>query len=212
MNIEMTRIDVELMLHALRPIPLCKDTTDRMEYALGLNDSLDESSCCKNNEAFEPIQPVAIDPQLQIRLLEIVVSVPFRLNEKVVMFPAGSLSRPNVRKTYRAWLAAAACAAIGGIAALMLPQQPKGEAGLASSMPTQEFAKNIRASNIVTTSFGSELELAEDRGVIWSKDHQPMRMLRVELQDRVLVRDQHGVERMLNLPREEVILIPEKLD
>jgi len=39
-----------------------------------------------------------------------------------------------------------------------------------------------------------------------------MRMLRIELQDRVLVRDEHGVERMLNLPREEVILIPEKLD
>lgn len=208
---EMTRNEVEEMLLALRPTALREDVTERMEFALGIHDSLGESKRV-SDAAFQSIQPVVLNPELQTRLLEIVAHVPFRLNEKVVMFPAGSQPRPDIHKPNRAWLAAAACAAIGGLAALFIPNQPERVQNVASVLPVQEFPKNVRSGNIATTSFGSELEEAEDQGVIWTKDRQPMRVLRIEYQDRVLVRDEHGVERMLNLPREEVILIPEKLD
>ncbi len=208
---EMTRNEVEEMLLALRPTALREDMTERMEFALGIHDSLEESKRASDG-VFQSIQPVVLNPEFQSRLLEIVARVPFRLNEKVVMFPAGAQTRPDLRKPHRAWLAAAACATIGGLAALFIPNQPERAQNIAAVLPVQDYPKNVRSGNIATTSFGSELEVAEDQGVIWTKDRQPMRVLRIEFQDRVLVRDEHGVERMLNLPREEVILIPEKLD
>jgi hypothetical protein len=65
---------------------------------------------------------------------------------------------------------------------------------------------------IVATSFGTGIERAADEGVIWTQDHKPKRVLRFRYQDRVLVRDKDGVDRMLFIPREELFVVPEKVD
>lgn len=208
---EISRTDVEQMLSALRPATMCRDVTERMEYALGLHVAAAESHSY-DAEVFTPITPATLGSGLQARLLAIVEHVPFRLNEKVVLFPVGSKQPQTVRGTNHAWMAVAACAAFGSLLAFVVPFKTQQGSGQVATLPAQEFTKNNRTTNIATASFGSKLEQAEDRGVIWSRDNQPMRMLRMEFQDRVLVRDDDGVERMISLPREEVILFPEKLD
>ena len=64
----------------------------------------------------------------------------------------------------------------------------------------------------MTASYGTGIQKANDEGVIWTQSHQPNRVVRVIYQDRVLATDEKGVERMLLIPREELILIPEKVN
>ena len=213
---ELTRKELEQMLLDLKPQALSDDLLSRFEQAMSGSIILDSSA--KAMEAqLENLEPRAMSELAIDRCMEIVRNVPFAMNEKVVLFPGARkdiLSAPQPRRRYRQWWSAAAMVAMGTLAAFMTPvNSPILQANSGNDFsPMFRRQNDVLTNGIVATSFGTGIQQASDEGVIWTRDHQPRRVLRFEYQDRILVRDQNGVDRMLFIPREEVLVLPEKVD
>ncbi|MBU6327493.1 MAG: hypothetical protein KGQ89_07690 [Verrucomicrobia bacterium] len=212
----MNRKELENILSSLKPAGLSERTLARLEDAVCGQDDLDASL-----RQFEALlvaqQPRALDETAMARFHAIVADVPFALNDKVLMFPGSRKDAvaPPPAKRWRAnrFLATAAVAAIGGLAAFLIPVnqtvQPVVSSSGSGELPP--LPAKTMSPGIVTTSYGSGIQKAADEGVIWTQNRQPKRVLRFRYQDRVLVRDENGIERMLFIPREELLIVPEKI-
>lgn len=213
---EMNHKELENILCSLKPAGLSKRTLARLEDAACSQHELDAS--LRSLETLLARQnPLALKEDTMARYQVLVADVPFALDDKVLMFPGARKDRivaaeqksPLVKRL----LAAAAVAAIGGLAAFLIPmsQTVNPLAESAGSGVLSPFPAKTMSPGIVTTSFGSGMQKADDEGVIWTQNRQPKRVLRFRYQDRVLVRDQNGIERMLLIPREELMIVPEKI-
>jgi hypothetical protein len=220
---DIPRKDLEILLESLQPAALSQQTLDRMERSLAPSTDLDVTDVSMEKQC-KALVPQALSATSFDRLFDIVQHVPFAIDEKVVLFPgttktklAVSSRRSSILRRY--W-AAAAVALLGGLAALLSPpvsqdpfvSQTSQPAATIPMAPSNEASSPKRNSGIVATSYGSGMERAADEGVIWTQDRQPCRVLRFQYQDRVLVRDQNGIDRMLFIPREELYVVPEKCD
>lgn len=210
---EINRKDLEQLIASLKPTGLSDGTLTRLEMAM--SGQLDaDASCAGVEHSLRGMQPRTLSTQTMDQLFGLVEHVPFPMDEKVVLFPGARKESqekqvPAKRRSFAQRIAAiAAVATLGGLAALWTPVA--GDRPISSSEPSGSLPFN--RAGVVATSYGSDIENAADEGVIWTEDHQPRRVLRIQYQDRVLVRDQNGVERMLFLPREEVYVVPEKID
>lgn len=209
---EITRKDIEQWLIELQPRTLNERVTRRMEIALEANEDHDDL-IRYTDAAYKTLVPAQLDTALQNKLLEIVSAVPFRLNEKVVMFPAiAKEQQPKNVRNRKSWIAAAACVAFGSILALVLPNSALSDDANKIVKLQPVITPSYNSTNIAASSFNSNVANVEDRGVIWNRGSQPMRIFHIEYQDNVLVREPSGLDRQLTLPREEVIIIPEKID
>lgn len=213
---EMNRKELENILCSLKPAGLSERTLARLEDAVC--GQLEVDASLRPLEALLLGQkPRALDEKTMARFHAIVADVPFALNDKVLMFPgshkdavaAPQAKHPRVKRM----LAAAAVAAIGGLAAFLIPvnqtAQPLAASTGGGNLPL--LPAKTMSPGIVTTSYGSGIQKAADEGVIWTQNRQPKRVLRFRYQDRVLVRDENGIERMLFIPREELMIVPEKI-
>lgn len=205
------RKEIEQLLASLQPSGLSESTLQRLESAMAGDLSVD-SSLQALEAQLEHLKPRALKEETLAAMMLTVAAVPFAVNEKVVMFPGTRKDHvaPVAKKTSpaRRLLAVAAVATLGGLAALMMPQ---------GAAPTNVVSNGgnsspVKRPGIVVASYGSDIENVEDRGVVWDQDRRASRVLRFEYQDRALVRDADGVERMLLVPREEVFVVPVKVD
>lgn len=213
---EMNRKEIELLLQTLKPAGLSERTLERLEAAVHGDHALDASLLAIEAQ-LDAKTPRALSDSMMNQLMQTVHNVPFALDHKVLLFPGSHKEQevaPRKFSAARRTFAVAACAALGGLAALWTPLQfskPQGEVANGSPTPPLSQSPTIQ-DGIVATSFGTGIEAAEDQGVIWMQDKQPKRVLRFQYQDRVLLRDKDGVDRMFFIPREELYVIPEKVD
>lgn len=207
---ELQRKEIEQLLASLKPTGLSDHTLNRLESAMAADISLDASLLAVES-LLAARSPRALKPEIFESLLQTAASVPFVVDEKVVMFPGARKEQTSVepRKAapVRRLLAVAAVATIGGIAALLMPQQP----GVSAPVKVAGTS-SAKRPGVVVASYGSGIENVEDSGVVWSPDRRANRVLRFQYQDRALVRGADGVERMLLVPREEVFVVPVKVD
>lgn len=214
--LETNRKELELLLRSLEPAGLSDQTVARLEQAVNGSCVLDPSLEAIELQLQKQTPRALLDKQLG-QMMNVVRDVPFALDRKVLLFPGARTvvaTSPRQQSRLRRMLAMAAVATLGGIAALWTParepSQPVAVAAGTASYPHQPIPST--ANGIVATSYGTGIERAADEGVIWTQDHQPKRVLRFQYQDRVLVRDKNGVDRMLFIPREELFVVPEKVD
>jgi hypothetical protein len=213
---ELNRKELELLLRSLKPTGLSEQTLDRLEQAV-VGDYVLDSSLLALEAQLGSHSPRALSVQTMNKLMLTVRNVPFALDHKVLLFPGARKEEEKSKRNNsvaRRILAVAACAAFGGLAALWTPVSPASDS-IAVAPAQRALPVNSAASlndGIVATSFGTGIERAADEGVIWTQDHKPKRVLRFRYQDRVLVRDKDGVDRMLFIPREELFVVPEKVD
>lgn len=219
---DIPRKDMEKLLESLQPSSLSPQLLERLERCATQAPEVDASFASIEKQC-QALSPRALSPESLDRLLGVVQNVPFALDEKVVLFPGqgkNARSTPQRVSPLRRYWAAAAVATMGGLAALFSPPITLDTvSAVADPSPSPMLGKpfagqsnSTSQSGIVATSFGSGIERAEDEGVIWTQDRQPCRVLRFQYQDRVLVRDKNGVDRMLFMPREELYVVPEKCD
>lgn len=213
---ETNRKELEHLLRSLKPSGLRDSTLDRLEQAM-CGSMVMESSMQALESQLCDLRPRALKDSTLAHLMTIVQDVPFALDQKVLLFPGARKEGPqrtNSRRVLRRVAALAAVAAIGALAALWTPFSNNTPVIVDKAPQTMGSQTPVAASpnGIVATSFGTGVERAADEGVFWTPDHQPKRVLRFEYQDRVLVRDKNGVDRMLFIPREELFVVPEKVD
>ena len=213
---ETNRKELEQLLRSLKPSGLRESTLDRLEQAMCGTVLMDPSMQALESQIAE-LRPRTLTESSVDQLMSIVQDVPFALDQKVVLFPGARKESPGTAAPRRGWqrgAALAAVAAIGAFAALWTPVGNNKPVVVDAAPQSIGSQAPVTASpnGIVATSFGTGVERAADEGVFWTPDHQPKRVLRFEYQDRVLVRDKNGVDRMLFIPREELFVVPEKVD
>jgi hypothetical protein len=213
---DISRKDTELLLASLEPAGLSDDALSRLERAINGSHALDAALSELEHDLQRHI-PCELPANLLDSMMRTVEAVPFALNQKVLLFPGArkeSAASSKSGQGLRRMLAVAAVAMLGGAAALLTPLAPKQPqiTGLSSQGFASPQSGSLAKDGIVATSFGTDVQNANDEGVIWTQDHKPCRVYRLRLEDRVLIRDENGVDRMLIIPREELYVLPEKVD
>lgn len=148
-------------------------------------------------------------------LLDILNHTPFHVDDKIVLFHK-SVSRAGksgskIRRFHIA--AAAAVALLGSLAAWMTPTQTNDKAGSASNHSFHSPTPPAAASNsFVPATFNRNLRDTRDEGVIWNQSNRPHRVMRFTYMDRVTLKNEKGESIQVEQPREEYVIIPEKVD
>ncbi|MFN9027480.1 MAG: hypothetical protein ACK5VX_14925, partial [Akkermansiaceae bacterium] len=110
--------------------------------------------------------------------------------------------------------AASAVALLGSLAALITPGQN-------NETITYNPERFIQEPSTVTTptpstfapaSFNHSLSETRDEGVIWNQANHPHRVLRFTYIERVTLKNGKGELIQVDRPREEYVIIPEKID
>ncbi|WP_367873313.1 hypothetical protein [Luteolibacter sp. Populi] len=211
--------DIEDSLKGMRPAAPDSAYLDRLLAAVEGRLQKSDLSLGGIESRLAAMQPVAIAPVDFERMLETVSQVPFPVDEKVVLFPGKAKpAAASKAASRRPWYAAAAAVAVAGaFSAMMIDGQPgaKGHDPVAQSrtertLPFTGPLPPSRSGNVVRASSG--LQEASDQGVSWQKDGRPMRVVRVRYLDKVQFTDTDGKLVEMEVPREELMLVPEKID
>jgi hypothetical protein len=202
--------ELENTLKGLRPAAPDAACLDRLLAAVEGRLQTSGLSTAGIESRLAAMQPAAVSPVLLDKMLETVTRVPFPVNDKVVLFPGAA--KPAARAaSRRPWYAAAAAVAVAGaFTATMVDKSP-----VASPVPgpvVKDFTPLPKINNNGIVSASSGLQDATDQGVRWTKDGQPMRMVRVEYKDRMKVLDKEGKLMEVEVPRFEYLFVPEKID
>lgn len=150
--------------------------------------------------------PAKLDPEYLGSLEAIVRDVPFKVDEKVVLFPN---ARRNVIHKRPLWSAAAAVAIIGALSAMMIPAGKPAAHLVARSGAPAATASN---PNFVPASFNRGLSEVHDEGVVWKSNNQPHSLVRVVYKDHITLKDTQGRIVEVEKPSVEYILVPAKTD
>jgi hypothetical protein len=176
-------------------------------------------------DALGAMVPVALSADLSSRYLGIVSRVPFPLDDKVVLFPGKSRSgqKPAARRPW--WMAAAAVAMAGAFSATFVGHEGSSSATkevasaeMISSPPVQpqvnsaEYSSPASPGNFVPASTGTGVQEAKDEGVVWNRQGNPFRMVRVVYMDTVKLKDGNGKIVEVQRPRVDYLAVPEKVN
>jgi hypothetical protein len=148
-------------------------------------------------------------------LLDILNHTPFHVDDKIVLFhKSASRASETTSKLRRFHVAAAAAVALlGSLAAWMTPNQPEDKTGSASNQTFRSPMPPAAASNsFAPASFNRNLSDTRDEGVIWNQSNRPHRVMRFIYMDRVTLKNEKGESIQVEQPREEYVIIPEKVD
>lgn len=209
--------DIEDSLKGLRPAKPDAACLDRLLSAVEGRLQKNDLSVAGIESRLASMLPVAPAPEAFERMLETVSRLPFPVDEKVVLFPGAAkpaaTSKPVSR---RPWYAAAAAVAVAGaFTALMVDggrnNHGSGPVAIENKEPrvVTKGPVSPQANKIVRASTG--VQEASDQGVRWSNG-KPMRMVRVRYMDKVQVMGEDGKLREVEVPREELLMLPEKID
>lgn len=159
--------------------------------------------------------PKKLFPSQDSALLDILNNTPFHVNEKIVLFhKSASRASGTTSKLRRFNLAAAAAVALfGSLAAWITPNQTKETAEIAPSKSFNSPRITSPASNsFAPAAFKRNLSNTHDEGVIWNESSRPHRVMRFTYMDRVTLKNEKGDSIHVEKPREEYVIIPEKID
>jgi|AntRauTorckE6833_2_1112554.scaffolds.fasta_scaffold17804_2 hypothetical protein len=170
-------------------------------------------------ESLRSVSPSRIQNSFSFALAEAVNDTPFSVDEKIVLFHKSSSRNPEpgtsrFRRVMRSnFAAAAAVALLGAFTALMLPGQKSGEPQVTEMVPDKAPSRIVPVGNqFAPASYDRNLRDTRDEGVIWRGGNQPHRVLRFKYMDRVTLKNEKGEAVEVERPREEIVIIPEKLD
>jgi hypothetical protein len=200
--------ELESSLAGLRPLRADQAMLDRLESAA--DGSLTELTVTELHfqSRLACQRPAALSAQFFATLEKVVVTTPFPVGEKIVMFTKGTVAAKPVRR-FRPLLAAAAVALLGGATAVMMPLSgaaKKSSAGVVSApIPSKH------SSGFVPASYGNNVQTASDEGVIW-KEGRPHRLVRLCYKEHGSFINAQGERIEAEIPRVEYILVPEKVD
>lgn len=187
----------------------CADGT-----ALELSDS--ELQFEKSLRVFKPR---AVPAELYSALAETISDTPFAVDEKIVMFHksggrgAESGQSSRLRVFSRNIAAAAAVALLGSLAAFMVPNNDSSSDGALSGKDfTSAPAISSVDNNYFPATYNRNLRDTRDEGVIWQPNNVPHRVLRFTYMDRVTLKNEKGETMQVEHPRDEYVIIPEKID
>lgn len=172
-------------------------------------------------KSLRALKPGNIPASLRASLSDTIAETPFAVDDKIVLFhksngrrTGGSSSRPKILRFNVA--AAAAVALLGAIAALMLPAGSGSDDGSVSNRDTGKAGApmmgSAATSNYAPATFNRNLSDTTDEGVIWRGNNRPHRVLRFTYMDRVTLKNENGETVQVEQPRDEYVIIPEKID
>jgi len=204
--------DIEACLASLRPAVPDSTLLARLEQAAHGSLVRPTAEELRMEALLGGHEPLTLPPDLMRSLEGIVANAPFHVDEKIVMFTKPNAAPAPVRR-YRPMAAAAAVALLGGLTALMLP------AGrTTSSGPVRVAGPSISSNNdrVAPASFspsgyGRDVQDAKDEGVVW-KNGRPYRVMRATYKEKASFTNAEGKKVEIEQPREELILVPEKID
>lgn len=115
------------------------------------------------------------------------------------------------RRAWSSWWGAAAAVALGGAAALWLPQRESPAVAATRAHPASSAPVASAAGKVVAAGYGRDVREASDEGIVL-QGQVPHRRVRVVYMDRVVVTNAQGEKIEVERPRVEWLLIPEKMD
>jgi hypothetical protein len=158
--------------------------------------------------------PSRISLSAQTALLEALDGTPFHVDEKIVLFHKSNAQKgANPTKSRRFNLAAAAAVALlGSLAALINPGQPQQDTASTPPVNQSPTIASPVSNSFSPAGFNRNLKDTRDVGVIWNGPQGPHRVLRFTYMDRVTLKNEKGELIQVEQPREEFVIIPEKVD
>lgn len=210
--------DIEDSLKGLRPAKPDAACLERLLSAVEGRLQKNDFSVAGIESRLATMHPVAPAAETFERMLETVSRVPFPVDEKVVLFPGAAKPAPAKQTARRPWYAAAAAVAVAGaFTALMVDGGGRNAGGSVPVASGQKDTPRVvakgptapQSGKIVRASTG--VQEASDQGVNWNSG-KPMRMVRVRYMDKVQVMGADGKVTEVEVPREELLMLPEKID
>lgn len=159
--------------------------------------------------------PKKLLPSQNSALLDILKNTPFHVNEKIVLFHKSASRASGTTSRLRRFnlAAAAAVALLGSLAAWITPNQTKDAVGTVPGNPFNSSTITSPASNSFSpAAFNRNLSNTHDEGVIWNESNRPHRVMRFTYMDRITLKNEKGDSIQVEQPREEYVIIPEKID
>lgn len=202
--------DIEDALKAIRPASLAPASMDRLLAAVEGRGLAADPALVSVENSLGSMTPRAVRSEAADAMLATVSTVPFPVDEKVVLFP-GSSKPVEKSASRRPWYAAAAAMAVAGAFSAMMVEQPRVKSGRPLAA-TDSAIPGRQPTGFVPASVGSGLEEAKDEGVMWTNDGKPVRMVRVIYMDKAKYRNPQGEIIEFERPRVEYLMVPEKID
>lgn len=207
--------DIESRLSGLRPAPADAALLTRLEAAADGSLLMLTPEEGRFEAELGSRVPASLSPDFLRSLEKVAANTPFHVDEKIVMFTRANTSQAPARR-YRPWAAAAAVALLGAATALFIPvTNHSSRAPTAAISPTERShgnpGKGVVNADFVPAGHGHNLQDAKDEGIVW-KNNVPHRVYRIEYKDLTSFTNAEGKKVEVEQPREELILIPEKID
>jgi hypothetical protein len=159
--------------------------------------------------------PRKFSASVDASLVKILNDTPFHVDEKIVLFHRSTSQVGRSATPFRRLniAAAAAVALLGALTAWITPGQDNETANMPSSGPLNKPAITSPATNaFAPAGFNRNLSDTHDEGVIWNGANRPHRVLRFTYMDRVTLKNEKGELIQVEQPREEYVILPEKID
>jgi hypothetical protein len=212
--------DIEDSLKGMRPAAPDAACLGRLLAAVEGRLQKNDLSMAGVESRLAAMAPVAPAPEVFERMLDTVSRVPFPVSDKVVMFPGAAKPAAVKTASRRPWYASAAAVAVAGaFSAMMIDKLPSSSARTVVPVATHREDARPHApvtgpgagnGRIVRASTG--LQEASDQGVGYRTDGKPMRVVKLKYMDTVQVTQPDGKVVEMQVPREELLLVPEKID
>ena len=205
--------ELEQALRDLAPAALDQDFLARLESAAEDQLLALTEAEIRFEKSLAGHAPMALSPGFMSRLEAVVAGVQFPVDDKIVLFPkTAPLQKPAVRRNRPMWAAAAAVALIGASTALLQPDRTPANGTLAANPPAATTPPAPSPSNFTPYVFNTGFSDARDEGVSWHQADKPHRVVRVTYIDRITMRNAKGETFVVERPRTEIMLLPEKMD
>ncbi|MFD0895787.1 hypothetical protein KBB96_02300 [Luteolibacter ambystomatis] len=204
--------DIEACLASLRPAVPDSALLARLEQAAHGSLVRPTAEEMRMEALLGGHEPLTLPPDLMRSLEGIVANAPFHVDEKIVMFTKPNAAPAPVRR-YRPMAAAAAVALLGGLTALMMPAGKAPSTGpvRVAGSPVTSNDDRVAPASFSPSGYGRDVQDAKDEGVIW-KNGRPYRVMRATFKEKASFTNSEGRKVEFEQPREELILVPEKID
>ncbi len=158
--------------------------------------------------------PNKISLVTQDRLHGILDGTPFHVDEKIVLFHKSNKQKAAYSSKSRRFniAAAAAVALLGSLAAWITPGTDSHQITTGNPSNQQPSLIAPASNSFSPAGFNRNLKASRDEGVIWNGPQRPHRVLRFTYMDRVTLKNEKGELIQVEQPREEFVIIPEKVD
>lgn len=208
----------ERELSNLNPAGLDEDFLSRLTAcAEGTHAHLSDGEAALETR-LRALRPGAIPNALRSSLLDALGDTPFAVDDKILLFnkPSNGASATGQKKSSLRFniAAAAAVALLGSLAALMVPAETKHSQTAVTGDKSEALPPPFTTapSMIAPASFNRNPSETRDEGVIWRGKNQPHRVLRMTYMEKVTVLDAAGNPAIVERPRFEYLIVPEKID